>query len=159
MDRRATLILLGIGSIVFSLSGCASNRRLMEIEARAKPDDKVIIGVRPDGSGGGRIVVVHPPSKEACRPERTDCGEKVRWQLVGSIGDWKVQVKEKTGGTDNCFTPFTLHKNHREELQAPSAKCQQDGSVWFYDVVLTDATDRELHRVDPLVFVNYSPGP
>ena len=158
MDRRATTILLGIGSMVLSLSGCASSRKVMELEARVQSDDKVIIGVRPDGSGG-RIEVVHPPSKEACRPARTDCGEKVRWKLVGSIGDMKVQVKEKTGGSVNCFQPFTLHQDHREELQAPSEPCQRTSAAWFYDVVLTDASGRELDRVDPLIFVNYSPGP
>ena len=156
MDRRATTILLGIFSLVLSLSGCASNRQLRELEARLQSDDKVIIGVRPDGSGGGRVEVVYPPAKEACRPARADCGEKVRWKVVGSIGDWKVQVKEKTGGNENCFQAFVLHKDHREELQAPSEGCQRAGSTWFYDVVLTDAAGGELDRIDPLVFVNYT---
>lgn len=159
MHRRAIrTLLLGVVSSALSLSGCASNRRVMELEARVQSDDKVIIGVRPDGSGG-KIDMVYPPVKESCRPARTDCAEQVRWKVAGPIGDWKVHVEEKAGGTRGCFRAFDLHKDHTEEVQTPAEPCQREETAWYYDVVLRDAGGRELDKVDPLVLVGWAPGP
>ena len=158
MQRSAIMtlpLLSGVVALAISLSACATSRQLMEIEARVQSDEKVFIGV----TSGGKIDVVHPPVKEACRPARADCGEQIRWLLVGPIGDGKIHVSEKAGGSLGCFRPFDLHKNHREEVQKPSQQCQQSPSAWYYDVVLTNAGGAQLDKIDPLVLVSFTPGP
>jgi hypothetical protein len=155
MRRHAiTTLLLGIVPVTISLSACATTRQLEEIEALVKADEKVFIAVRD-----GKIEMVHPGVKESCSPRRTDCGEQIRWKVVGPIGDQKIHVEEKAGGSQGCFTAFDLHQDHREEVQTPSRNCQQEPTAWYYDVVLRDAGGTELHKVDPLVFVSWSRGP
>ena len=115
MQRRAIMTLLsGVVALAISLSACATHRQLMDIEARVQSDEKVFIGV----TSGGKIDMVHPPVKEACRPARADCGEQIRWHLLGPIGDGKIHVSEKAGGNLGCFRPFDLHKNHRQSAPA-----------------------------------------